>query len=157
LKEEESGRSLARWIEATWISSISEKESNAFTYISGSRGLDQDRDGDGGGGGCNGAREASGGGEGAEVLVVSVDNASEVATNDGQLGTRGDWGAQDTGSGGGDALADAERVGGEGEGSDGQLRGDTGSSAAGEGGRLSAGNSGKGEGGDGSEELHGLN
>lgn len=122
------------------------------TYVWGSGGLDQHASSDGGHGGGEGAGEALGCHQRAQVVVVSVDKTSQETTLDGQGRALNDGGVQDTGTGGTDVLVDAERVRCDREGVDGDLG--RASGAVGEG-DLGVGNGGNKEDGEGGDELHG--
>lgn len=119
--------------------------------VDGSIGLDGDAGSDRLQAGGDGARVTLLTHKSAQVIVISVDDAVEVLSNNAQFASSGDGGAEDTSAGGADGLANAERVGREGERVDGQVSGAL--SAVGEG-NLGLGNGGKAEGSDGSDELH---
>lgn len=121
-------------------------------YVWGSVRLDQDAGSDLGDGGWDGARVSGGSKNGAKVLVVGVDETTEVTTGDGEGGITSDGGSRGTGDGGADVLVDAQGVGGEGEASDGHLGS---GSAVGEGGRLGVDDRGGDKGNESGDELHG--
>ncbi len=124
---------------------------STISYVSRGRGLHQDADGDRGDGDGDGARVSLAAGENAKIVVVGVDNTSQILSGDGQLGGSNHGDAQGTGTGRTDVLTDAQRVRRDREVVNRQVGGA--SSAVGE--RLGVGNGGNNESSDGSKELHG--
>ena len=100
-----------------------QKEKRSKIYVWGSIGLDQDAGSDRGHGGGHRALEALGRQQGAQIMVIRVNQAAEEATSNGKGGSLDDGGRESAGTGGADHLVDAERVGCQGEGGDGDLGG----------------------------------
>ena len=122
--------------------------------VGGGRGLDEHASSDRGVGGIDGAGQASSGSDGAQVLVVCVDNTAEELARDGELGGGNDVGQEGTSARGAHVLVNAERVGRDGEGVDDQVGGARGSTI-GDNWRLGPDESSESKSGDGGEEFHG--
>lgn len=124
-----------------------------MAYVWGSVGLDEHARLDGLHSGGDGARLWGnlGSHQGAEVVVVGVDETAEVASGDGQGRALNDRGAEGTSSLGANVLADAEGVGCDREFLNGDLGGARGTVGEGD---LGVGNGGNEESGNGDDELH---
>lgn len=86
-------------------------------------------------------------------MVIRVNQAAEVTTSNGKSGSLDDGGREGTGTGGADHLVDAEGVGRQGEGGDGDLGG-AGGAVVGGGHGLTRGDGGEDQGCECGDELH---